>query len=369
MNRLFAPRSARTTLRGILLVVIVALVVFGPQVLVDVSRGDDDPPAAKDAITVRTVRVKARSVSDGRARVRATGTLEPRRQVQLAFAVQGVVDAWRADEGDAVDEGEVIARLDEIPFESAVSQARARVHFLEKSVARSGRLLEQDALSSEEFDAQEAELTGARAQLRLVEWQLERSALRAPFDARVRRRMVEVGQVVAAGTVAFDLISARGLEVHAAVAAADLAYVDLEAPVRVRIADNPRWVTSGHVDHSPVASDERSGSVPILVRLDDSNGKLLPGMVADLEFGSSSTQGSGSEIRVPVQALRLDDAGQSVWRVKNGRAERVSVEIGLIEGDLVVLNAGVEEGDRLVLHAPDRLRHGDPVQVIAEVQR
>lgn len=315
--------------------------------------------AEHDAVSVHIVEVE--SSRGARPDVlRASGTLQPARHAPIAFPVAGVVLEVAHDEGDAVAAGDVLARLDPVPFESAVARARASVDYLEKSTERSRLLKDQRALSEEEFDAQTAELDGARAQLRLARWNLERSALRAPFAGFVLARHVELGQVVGGGTPSYEIIELATLEVEAALAASDLTRIDLDGIVTLTVRDDPRLHATGRIEHAPVRSDARSGSVPLRVKVDNGAGHLLPGMVVEASF-TVRAAASGEELLVPLTAVRLDDLGAAVWRVDGaGRVERVEVELGPVRNDRVVVE-GLRVGDRIVDEAPDRLRDGDSV--------
>jgi len=364
------PRSRRLRVLAPLFgaAVLLAAVVFFPALErgtgVTVAPALAQSRVATDALRVRIVTVE-RSEGGATSTLRASGTLQPARHAPLAFPVAGVVLDVDRDEGDALAADEVLARLDPIPFESAVAQARARVGYLEKSIERSRLLKEQRALSDEEFDAQTAELSGALAQLRLAEWNLERSVLRAPFAGYVLDRHVEVGQVVGGGTLAYEVIELATLEVEAGLPANDLPRIDLDGTVTLVARDDPRLRAVGRVEHAPVRSDTRSGSVPLRVAVDNTSGRLLPGMVVEASFPERSSA-SAAELLIPLTAVRIDDLGTSVWRVTEaGRAERVDVDLGPVRNDRVVIEAGLEAGDRIVDEAPDRLRDGDTVVALA----
>lgn len=364
MNTSLSMPSWRRRLQATALFAVGGIILFGPELLDSAgARSEERRSDSEKTITVRVAKVRANQGSIGGG-LRAVGTLEPLREVQLAFAVEGVVQRWSADDGDDVAEGALLAALDPTPFEAEVSRAQARVDYLEKSLARSRRLREQDALTSEEFEAQQAELSGAQAALRLARWRLGRSSLRAPFGARVVRRMAEVGQVVAPGAAAFDLMEVERLQMDAALAAIDLPRVDLQAPVEVHVRGREDLRARGHIVHAPVRSDARSGSVPLRVRIDNPGGLFLAGMVAEARFGETGPRAGRTELRVHLSAIRVDDDGPSVWRVEDRSVVRVPVEVGAVRGDEVVVGGGLRDGDRVVLQPPDRLREGSAVRIV-----
>ena len=314
--------------------------------------------ATASETVVRTAQVRSASGTD--ASVRATGTLEPKHELQLAFAVAGVVDRIVVEDGARVERGAPIARLDPVPFEAAVLQAKSQVEFLAGRVRRSEELLEANAISPEEFEADRSQLRAAEAALQLAEWNLERATLRAPFAGRVVRTHVEPGQVIAAGTAAAHVIDSGELELRASVPASAVGGIPDAAEFEVRAVADPSLRARGRLHHRPFRGDERSGSVPLLIVVDNEDGRLMPGLVVECEIPDGV---AGPELRIPLSALQVEADGHAVWRVESGRVTRVAVTIGPIRGDEVVITAGLVAGEIVVDRAPDRLREGDAITV------
>jgi RND family efflux transporter MFP subunit len=315
------------------------------------------PARAEDPV-VRVTSVLL--VPGGDAALRATGTLEPKHELQLAFAVGGVVEEILVEDGARVDRGDPIARLDLVPFQAAVTRARSRVEFLEGRVRRSEELLEANAISPEEFEADRSQLESARADARLADWNLGRATLRAPFDGRVVRTHLEPGEVIAAGTAAAHLIDSGELELRASVPANAVAEIPERAEFEVRAVADARLRAMGRLHHRPFRGDERSGAVPLLIVVDNAEGRMLPGLVVECDIPDGV---SGSELRIPLSALQVEADGPAVWKLEGDRVTRIEIELGPIRGDEVVVRAGLAAGDTLVDRAPDRLREGDRVQV------
>lgn len=351
------PRALLALFLGLLLL----LLVFGPQLLR--ATGEEPESSAEDETRVAVHVLEVRSSASPLANVVGTGTLRARRNAALAFAVDGVVLELAADDGRRARRGDLLARLDPVPFDSAVQRARARVEYLEKSLARSQRLLEQKALSQEELDAQNAELVSARAELRLTRWRRERSELRAPFDARVRAKHVELGEVVAPGRVAFELIDSDSLEVDVAVRLDELGDIDFDAPVELTTESGA--IGNGRIAFRPVISDARSASVPLRVVLRRGSPASLPGEVVDARL-PTKTRAADHVLRLPLSALRIDDDGQAVWLVDGDRVRLRPVRIGPVRGDDVTILEGLHDGDVVVDHAPDRLREESRILVVGE---
>lgn len=323
------------------------------------------PRPEKPALRVRTVTPRVVPGGPGldAREVRATGTLLANQRVSLAFPVPGVVDRIHADEGDRVLKGQAIARLDVVPYEAELQRAQARLRYLTDQLERVRLLHEQDLASEEELDAAQAEMSAAEAQRRLAGWRAERTVLHAPFTGRIAARDIEIGEVVDTDVTAFTLLAVDTLKAKVGIPAKDSRLLTEGGPVVVRSVDRPEILAQGWIDHLPVSGDPRSGTLPVLVKLVNREGVLLPGLLVECEFPSpkETAPTSRPELRIPVSAIRLTQDGPVVIRLDGDRAEVVAVQTGTVRGEEVVVLSGVKPRDVLVNDAPDRLRPGDRV--------
>jgi len=354
------------TVRFVLLAL--ALIAAGGTVWAASFRGSEEavpdvilPVVTPDAVPVRTLSVWGAEVRTSAPLVSATGTLEPNARVSLAFPVEGVVAGYRVREGDAVEPGQVLARLDAVPYRAALEEAEARVRYLTSRYERTVGLHERELVADETLDADRAELESARAEATLAAWRVERTELHAPFAGKVLRRAIEPGQVVSTDTEAFVLLAVDTLEVEVGVPAKDIVGLRAGSPVTVRVEDLGGEY-SGFVDHAPVSGDPRAGSVAVTVKVPNRKHVLLPGLVAVCTFSPfDSAPAGGTEIRIPVSAVRATPSGPVALVVKDGVAIEAPLVTGEIRGDQVVVTRGLVEGDVLIHEAPDRLRPGDRV--------
>lgn len=192
------------------------------------------PPAASTAANVELRTLKELVVHPQRD---VAATVIARNESKLAAEVAGTVLRWSADTGARVRRGEVLAEIDPADYRLALERARAaaeasaaRLKLAEAQLKRSQSLVEkgfisQEALSQKETEValMRAELAANRAQQATAARQLEKTRLRAPFDAEVRERKGQLGESVAAGTVLYVLAEAGASELAASVSPADAA--------------------------------------------------------------------------------------------------------------------------------------------------
>jgi len=362
------PRARRWVPRGVAILVVLAAPLVTHALFTSTAppSGAAEAPGGVAPIPVRT-RVLTTSAPADRAgaTLEVAGTLRARREATLAFAVEGVVDRVPADDGDRVSAGTELAGLDPVPFEAALAQAEARERFLRAQTARSSRLRDANAISAEELEANQAELATLAGQVRLSRWRLERSTLRAPFDGVIRARHVELGQVVGPGGPAIELLQVDTLEVSVAVPVTALPALDEGHALDVRV-DDLDLTLRGVVDHRPVSGDPRAGTVPLVVRVPNPDGVVLPGLVAEVTVATNPPVATAGAMHVPLDAVEALDDRTVVYVVDGDRVRAATITTGRVSGSTIEVRDGLAEGARVVVRPPDRLRDGDPVRVIEE---
>src|SRR5262245_11095655 len=135
----------------------------------------------------------------------ATGTVEPVRWAQIAPMVPGRILGLEAEEGDMVEAGTVLIRLDDRAAQAELVQREADARFLKSEVDRLGTLVRRETASRQSYDRAISELDQARAAAEAARKRLSEFTIVAPFPARVLRKEGEIGEVVQPGAVLYWL--------------------------------------------------------------------------------------------------------------------------------------------------------------------
>jgi HlyD family secretion protein len=365
---------------------LVALAV-GYYVKVDVS-------AAPTQLTFDSV-----SRGDVVATVEATGTLQPVDTVEVGTQVSGTIASIGTDFNQQVKKGQVLATLDPALFQTQIDQAEAtliRLHSeLDKAqvqledaqlkLKRAEQLAADELLPQQDVDTArstarvaETSLTGAKAQLTQSEAaltqakvNLSHTVITSPTDGIVLSRNVEVGQTVSAGLQAPTLfVIARDLtrlELQARVDESDVGGVTTGATVTFTVDAYPRRRFNGKVRLVRLQPTTVQNVVTYTTIIDVPNddGQLKPGMTSTV---SIETARADDVLRVPASALRfvpteslMKEFGacrlragrpggtQTVWRLLNGRLEKLPVRIGVSDGaNVEIVSDGLAEGASII---------------------
>lgn len=300
--------------------------------------------------------------------MQVAGTVLSRSDASLSAEVEGRL-VQVADVGTKVEEGDVVARIEDTTLtlrvaelEAEIARGQSRLAFLNAELDRVERLAETNlaAVSQidqtrSERDVASSELAVARARLAQLQDQIQRTRVRAPFAGVVVERVARTGERVGVGARILRLVNPESLEV---VARAPLRYYRYVQP-----GDRLTIDAEGEIFEAPLRTVVSVGNEDLHVfelRLDIER-SLPVGQTARVTI---PTAGSREVLAVPRDALVLRGSGTAVFVIEaDGTARRATVSTGIGQGDWIEVAGPVQAGDRIVVRGNERLRDGQEVEI------
>ncbi|MET0328432.1 MAG: efflux RND transporter periplasmic adaptor subunit [Luteimonas sp.] len=359
----------------------------------------------KRAVEVETTVVVAPNVAGaaGGSVLDASGYVVARRMATVSAKITGRVREVRIEEGQRVEEGEILATLDPIDadarrdlsaaqLEAARSQVTGVQAQLTEASANADRLqalVGQQLVSRAQYeqavaqrDALRAQLTTARRnatvateQLRISGIGVDDTLVRAPFAGVVIAKAAQPGEIVSplsAGggftrTGIGTLVDMDSLEVEVDVGESYIGRVKPGMPVETTLNAYQDWKIPGSVIAIVPTADRGKATVKVRIALDAKDGRIVPDMGATVSFLEQARPAQDSDaprlLRVPATVLSERDGAQVVFVVDGDVVRRRPVEVGERVGGNVEIAKGVVPGDELVVDAPDALADGSRVQI------
>jgi RND family efflux transporter MFP subunit len=306
-----------------------------------------------------------------------SGTLQAEREATVRAEIAGPVLSTHVDQGSRVARGSLLARVDDRTLQDALLSARGNVttatsnlNLAQRELDRFTKLKEAGAVADRDFEsvkinheAAQAQLADAKARLSFAQKQVDDTQLRAPFAGIVSAREVNAGDVVSPGTAMFTIIDPSSMRLEGSVPAAQLAAIRLGAPVTFRVSGYPGRSFEGRITRINPEADATTGQVKVVVSVPNARNGLVGGLFAEGRVAAEKKMG----LTVPATAVDVRGLRPAVLRLKDGRVERVEVEIGLKddESERVEILAGVTEGDTLLVGAAQGISPGTLVKVSA----
>jgi membrane fusion protein (multidrug efflux system) len=251
-------------------------------------------------------------------------------------------------------------RLDPAINEAEVQQARANLKLAKSKFDRAVDLARSNFISGQAKDEAENNLRVAEAALQLAEAKRDKMDIRAPFSGIMGLRQVSVGDYVKEGSDLVNLESIDPLKVDFRVPELYLKQVKVGQPLQVTLDALPERSYQGSVYAINPLVDAAGRSIVIRAQVKNADTTLRPGMFARVRLITDRRQDS---LVVPEQALVPQGTEQYVFKVVDGKAQRVKVDIGQRRDAKVEVVQGLAADDVVVTAGQLKLRDGVPVRI------
>jgi membrane fusion protein, multidrug efflux system len=354
------PQSGRSYLRLALVPVLCGLLVLsackggGPTPEAQAKNGD--APKEPDAVPVEVAKVTHRPVA---ASYSGTAALEALGESQVVAKTSGVALAVLVEEGQVVRAGQALVRLDPDRLRLQVAQAEAQMRKLENNYRRAQQLVEQQMISANDVDQIKYDLENARAIYRAAALELSYTTVTAPISGVVASRSIKSGNFVQINTPIIRIVDQSRLEATLNVPERELSTLKAGLPIALAVDALPGKVFQGTVDRIAPVVDSGSGTFRVVGSF-ASDGVLQPGMFGRIRIDYDQR---ADALVVPRIAL-LDDGDPAVFAVRDGKASRVPVKVGYVDGEWIEVREGLKAGEQVVTAGKVALREGSAVQVI-----
>jgi RND family efflux transporter MFP subunit len=289
--------------------------------------------------------------------------------------IGGTVLQTIADEGSRVSNGTLLARIDDrtirdqyLSARSAVTSAQSAAEVAQRNLERNERLSKAGAIAERDLEtartqniAAQSQLADAKARLTLQEKQLADAQIRAPFTGIVSKRQVSAGDVVQPGGELFTVVDPTSMRLEASVPASQLNAVKVGLPVAFSVSGYPDRTFEGKITRINPTADPTTGQVRVVVSLPNAGNNLVGGLFAEGRVASERR----NVLVAPTSAVDVTGIKPFVIRLKEGKVERVEVELGLRdeESERVEIKTGLTKGDTLLIGAARGISPGTPVRV------
>jgi len=352
-------------------------IVTGLACLVLAGCGKEEAPVESKA--PRPVKTMVLEGSDSTGMRQYPGRVRAASRADLSFEVAGKLIELPVKEGEVVEQGELIARLDDRDLSANLTSAQAEADNAAANFARGAKLVKDGFISKTDFDTLTSKRDVTAAELVKAKKAVEDTRLLAPFSGRVASRLVENFQDVQAKQAIVRLQDIEQLEV----------VVDIPENRAIRIRDGERKAAKVHAvfeaapgrefpltikEFSTEANPDTQTFEVVLAMPQPDGLLLLPGMTAMVwaESSEAGHEAAADTFVVPASALYADDSGKShVW-VVDAQSNKVSmraVETGELGGSASIrVTSGLQAGEMIAVSAVSRLREGMQIQPIDKVE-
>lgn len=310
--------------------------------------------------TARMVVTEPAGTAEVNDRLTAIGDGKAINSVTVTPYVTGNLAEVLVESGQRVEAGDLIARLDSDEQQIAVERARLNLQDMENTLQRRVTLRESSAaVSTVEITEAELAVQTARLQLREAELNLSRRAITAPISGIIGIVSVNPGDYVTTDTEIVRIDDRSELLIDFWVPERLASVVEVGHPVEARAVSNPAQSFDGEVRAVDNRIDPASRTLWVRAAIPNEDDALRAGMA----FSVTMTFEGDSYPTVDPLSVQWSADGSFVWRVRDGRTQRVPVRIVQRNSDSVLVDADIGEGDAIVTEGLMQLREGTEVMV------
>ncbi len=292
----------------------------------------------------------------------ATGSLEAERDAEVVAKVEGQILEILVEEGDRVQAGDVLARLDGDQLRLELARARASLEKLEAEYRRNEALHSKGLVTREAYDTIAFDVRASRADAELSALRLSYTEIRAPIDGVVSERMVKVGNTITANTPTFRVTDLEPLITELFVPEREYRKLAPGQQAQVRVDALGDVSFAGRIARIAPVIDPATATFKVTVETTDPAARLSPGMFARINVVYDV---HADALQVPRDAL-VDGVGDKAVFVvsEEDTAERRTVTTGLSNGGSIEILDGIEHGEEVVVVGQASLRDGGRVNVV-----
>jgi membrane fusion protein (multidrug efflux system) len=293
--------------------------------------------------------------------VEALGTANANESVILTAQTSDVVQSIDFDDGDLVEKGQLLLKLTDREERARLNELDINLQEAKRQLKRIDDLAQKSVASKQLLDEQQANVKALKAQFEVAKAKLEELELRAPFSGMLGVRQVSIGALVMPGDLIVTLDDVQIIKMDFTIAESHLASVSKGQQITATSAAYPDKTFIGKISSIASRIDPITRAIPIRAIIDNKDLKLRPGMLLKIELQKEVLH----TLVIPESALVPIEDKQYVFLIRDDKAVRQEVSVGLRKPGIAQITAGLNEGDVIVTEGALRLRQGSDVNVLS----
>jgi len=313
-------------------------------------------PGAAKAIPVNAVVVEPKRLSD---QIQVTGAVLANESLEIRSEILGKITGIHFQEGQEVKRGALLITINDEELKAQLEKLKYTRKLREDMEYRQRLLLEKEAISQEEYDQALTELNTSAADIKVLEAQIARSQIRAPFDGVIGLRYVSTGSYISPQTIiaTFSNINPAKVEFSVPGRYSNDIKVDDEVEFSTDASDD---VFTGKIYAIDPMIDPATRTLKMRAISPNKDRRLLPGQFARVSLVLNREDDA---LMVPTQAVIPELNGHKVFIAKQGMVEERKVQVGIRTNKDVEISQGLSQQDTVVTSGILQIKSGSQVDI------
>lgn len=301
------------------------------------GRAGQRPPTKADAYIVKTSMLTNS--------IEVPGTLVSNEATEIHPEVSGLITGIYFKEGGFVNKGVLLVKLNDADLQAQKRKLQIQLKVAKANEERSAQLLKIQGISKQDYDAIALQVSNVNADLAVIETQIEKTNIRAPFSGKVGLRMVSVGAYVSPATVISTISQVNQMKVDFTVPEKYTREISKGQYVNFKVAGSDKnYAARIMATESNITQDTRTLQVRATVQGNQTG--LVPGNFAKVTL---NFEPDPNAILVPTQAIIPEARGKKVYLYENGVSKYIDVTTGLRDSARIEITSGLKAGDTILV--------------------
>src|SRR5690554_5212036 len=288
-----------------------------------------------------------------------SGSLEADEQVEIRSEVSGIVQRINFKEGSQVQKGQILLKINDVELQAQLLQAKTKEQLASENARRAELLLDKEAISREEFDIISAEYQSAKAQTQLIEAQIAKTVIVAPFSGKIGLRNISEGSYVTPATLIAKLVSSSEIKITFSVPEKYANRININTELKFTVSgSNEKFTAKVYAIEPEIELTTRT--LKVRAKTQNKEDKLLPGSFANVELPLSVLP---EAIIVPTESVIPIQDGKMVFIKQGGKVKEAKVLTSTRTEKEILIVEGLKAGDTLITSGIMSLKPNIPVVV------
>lgn len=313
-------------------------------------------PQAGRILQVEAVELEYETIED---RIFSSGTVQANELVELTVEASGIVTDVFFEEGREVRRGDLLVKINDSELQAQKQRALYRLNLAQQREERQRRLLERGGISQDDYDATLNELNVFRAEVQLIEAQIEKTEVHAPFSGLIGLKYISTGSYLTPASRIASLQEVNPIKIDFSIPERFISSVDVGDEIQFTVQGVDSTFT-GQVYAIEPRIDPETRTLQIRALSDNSDQLLFPGAFANIVLILDEIDDA---LMVPTIAIVPELNSQKVFLVRDGRVEESRIRTGIRRSDKVQIIDGAEAGDIILTTGLLQVRPGMEVEI------
>jgi membrane fusion protein (multidrug efflux system) len=353
---------SKTRVTLISLFVILALFFISYKIGFFSNDGSDKNSLATKIETQKSVpiNVKIATPTSLKNKITITGTILANEAVDIATELSGKIEKIYFKEGANVRKGELLFTLNNDELSAQYDKLKFSKKLREDNEFRQRSLLKKEAISQSEYEIALTELNTSNADIKLVEAQLAKTSVRAPFDGVIGLRYTSEGAFVNSNSKIAYLANINPVKIEFSIPAKYSTGIKVGDEIDF-YADGINKSFKGKVYAIDPQIDQSTRTMKLRAISENKEGTLLPGQFTKVELVLNS---ANDALMLPTESVIPELSGHKIFLYRNGYAKEKSVEIGLRTPSEIEITSGLNAGDTVIVSGILLIKQESPLEII-----